>query len=260
MRWIVALGTLLLFTACQPPPTSEQGVNNSDPNVVVWTHDAQTALFRADIVGGESDFRAHNIIPNCTIYGDNRIVWLNELGPFQIEVREDRLPDGAISAFVQYLTVNERVYTFDALLPEVEQQSEINPVVETVLINVNGIDHRADSLGGWDRDWFPRVLNACKKLSQTPVLVAPSSGWLSAREIPFSPQPPLVLWDSAQMGISPASAPPDAPKWISGDGAASLWHTLHSLPSNMIFEDGDHYYEIALQVPGVTRDAPLAPS
>ncbi len=258
MRWIVALSWLLLLAACSPTPASDQTANATPSDVVFWERDAQTVIFRADVIGGESDFRARNAVPNCTIYGDNRMVWVNELGPFKIEVREDRLPDGAISAFVQYLTVNERIYTYDARLPQVEQQSDVNPVVETVLINVNGVEHHGDSLGGWDRDWFPRVLNACKSLSLTPVLVAPSSGWLSAREIPFSMQPPLVMWDPAQMGVSLASAPPDAPQWISGENAASLWQTLHSLPANMIFEEGDQYYEVALQVPGITRDSPPA--
>jgi hypothetical protein len=39
-----------------------------------------------------------------------------------------------------------------------------------------------------------------------------------------------------------------------------MWTTLHSLPDNLIFEDGDQYYVAALQVPGVTRDAPPPPS
>jgi hypothetical protein len=128
-----------------------------------------------------------------------------------------------------------------------------------VTINVNDIDHHADSFSGWGADWFPRVLNACKHLSQTPVLVAPSSGWVSAQTVAFSMQPPLVTWDVQQMGVSLSEVLDGATHWISGDGAGWLWNTLHALPSNTIFQDGDNYYQVALQVPGITRDSPPAP-
>ena len=61
------------------------------------------------------------------------------------------------------------------------------------------------------------------------------------------------------MGVSLASVAAGAPQWISGSAASALWNTLHSLPSNLIFEEGDSYYQVALQVPGITRDAPPAP-
>ncbi|MEO8395676.1 MAG: hypothetical protein ABI700_21960, partial [Chloroflexota bacterium] len=186
MRWIFTLALIALITACQPVTQAVE------PNIVRWDHNPQTIIFRADVVGGESDFQARNDLPNCTLYGDNRVVWVNELGPSQVQVLEDRLPDPTINAFVQYLAVDERLYTFEARLKEIQAQADVNPVVETVSINVNDLPHTADSFGGWDGDWFPRVLAACKQLSQTPVLVAPSAGWVSARSVPFSMQPPIA--------------------------------------------------------------------
>ncbi len=250
MRWIFAL--VLLIAACQPTPSKD--------DIVTWDRSPTTILFRADIVGGESDFRARNAVPNCTIYGDNHLVWVNELGPFQIQVLEDRLPDGAISAFVQFLVVNRRVYTYDAHLSDVETQTADTPVVETITLNVNGMEHHGDSLSGWTADWFPNVLNACKSLGTTPILVEPSSGWVTAQSVPFSMQPPVSTWDAQTMGLSLATVADGAPHWITGTAASTLWNMLHSLPSNLIFEDGDNYYEVALQVPGITRDSPPAPA
>ena len=254
MRWIVTFALLLLMAACRPAQPEVK------PNIVGWDRSPQTIVFRADIVGGESDFQARNNIPNCTIYGDNRIVWVNELGPSQLQVLEDRLPDTAINVFVQHLAVDERIYTYEARLKEIQAQADVNPVVETVALNVNDIAHTADSFGGWDGDWFPRVLDACKKLSQAPVLVAPTSGWVSAQSVPFSMQPPITSWDAKAMGLSLSSVADGAPHWIKGASASSLWNTLHTLPSNLLFEDGSNYFEVALQVPGITRDAPPAPA
>jgi hypothetical protein len=249
MRWIFVL--VLLVAACQPAP------NPSNPSIVTWDRSPQAILFRADVIGGESEFHTRNAIPNCTIYGDNHLVWVNELGPFQIQVLEDRLTDEAISAFVQHLAVDERLYTYEAGLPDFDGADQ--PVVETVSIDVNDIEHHADSFSGWGADWFPRVLDACKNLSRAPVLVAPSSGWVSAQSVPFSMQPPLVTWDTARMGFSLAEVLGGTARWISGDGAGSLWNTLHALPSNTIFQDGDSYYQAALQVPGISRESPPAP-
>ena len=58
-------------------------------------------MFRAEVVGGdrEGTFLARNDIPLCTIYGDNRIVWLNELGgrggrgPVGQELQDQQIKD-----------------------------------------------------------------------------------------------------------------------------------------------------------------------
>src|SRR5690349_3352293 len=131
MRLIFTLALLALIAACGPAP------NTTEPNIVRWDRSPQNIVFRAEVVGGESDFQTRNDLPNCTIYGDNHIVWVNELGPSQVQVLEDRLPDGVINSFVQYLAVNERLYTFEARLKEIQAQADVNPVVETVSINVN---------------------------------------------------------------------------------------------------------------------------
>jgi hypothetical protein len=88
------------------------------------------------------------------------------------------------------------------------------------------------------------------------VLVAPSSGWLSAQAVEFNPQYPLSTWNGALVGLSLPNIAGGEPRWISGEGAAWLWNTLHSLPTSLIFDDTGSYFQVALQVPGVTRDAP----
>ncbi len=260
MRQVLSLiVVLVLVAACRPSSQNIEGSFNPDPNLVQWDHSPQAVVFRADVIGGDDDFHARNAIPNCTIYGDNRVVWVNELGPFHIQVLEDRLTDPTISAFIQHLTVDERIYTYDSHLSDLQTETSVNPVVETLKVNVNGLGHSGDSLGGWDSSYFPRIVDACQSLSKSPVLVAPSSGWLVAQSVPFSIAPPIVDWDKDASGLSLAALADGSPHWISGAAASQLWDTLHSLPSNLIFDEGDSYYEVALQVPGITRDAPPAP-
>jgi hypothetical protein len=258
-RLFTLMIVMVLVAACRPSSQNVQGSYNPDPNLVQWDRSPQSIVFRADVIGGDDDFHARNAIPNCTIYGDNRVLWVNELGPFRIQVLEDRLTDAAISAFIQHLTVDERIYTYEAHLSDVQTETSVNPVVETIQVNVNGLEHDSDSLSGWDNDYFPRIVDACQHLSSAPVLVEPSSGWLIVQAVPFSIQPPVVNWDRGATGLSLASEADGSPHWISGATASQIWDTLHSQPSNLLFNEGDSYYEVALQVPGVTRDAPPAP-
>lgn len=266
-RWGLPLLIATGIAACdqagsQIPPTAAValvggGEFNPLPGLITWSRDPNFVLFRAEIAGSEDPFLGRNIVPECTIYGDNRVVWLTEGGDG--DALEDRLSDGAISAFIQYLAVNERIYTFTEKLPELAAQYETVPMVERVTIAVNDITHRADGLGGWDSAWFDRVLTACESLSTTPVLIAPQGGWLTTQEVPYAMEPPLVVWDSASTGISLGSYTSDTPGWVTGVGVAELWGRLHALPFTSIYQDGDQFFHVALQVPGVTLASPPAP-
>lgn len=249
MRWtsVAPLMLALLLAACSyPAPTP------TPSTLAQWDRSPQAITFRADVVGGEGEIGARNAIPDCTIYGDNRVVWTNPLSSFEIQVLEDRLSDTVVDDFVQYLTVDERIYTFGG------HDTDGTQPVENVWITVSGSTHHADAISGWGAAWYPRVRDACKHLSNAPVLVAPTSGWLSAQAVEFNPQSPVSRWNGALIGLSLADIGAGEPRWISGEGAAWLWGTLHSLPTSLIFDDAGSYFQVALQVPGVTRDAPPA--
>lgn len=265
MIWLFALGVASCSQPPAPPATAAVSIAaggdgfNPLPGLITWVRDPNYVLFRAEIAGGEDPFLDRNVIPDCTIYGDNRIVWKNELDAQENQALEDRLSDDAISAFIQYLTVTERIYTFEEKLPDLATQFPTVPVVERVTIAVNGMSHRADGLSGWDAGWFDRVLDTCKSLGQSPVLILPQAGWLSTREVPFDVAPPLVMWDAAATGFSLGEHVGDTPGWVTGQGVAQLWERIHSLPLNSIYQDGDHFYWVALQIPAVTRGSPPTP-
>ncbi len=261
------LGCVLvsLIAACtaSPAPTpivdmSSVAVANS---VIQWARSPEVIVFRADVVGGarQNTFEGQRDVAWCTVYGDNRVVWVNELGAFATEVLYDRVSDDVIGNFIAYLTINERIYTYEALAPTVSPGVE-SPVIETVYINVNGIEHRGDGFSGWDREWFARVLRACKNLSQSPVLFEPQNGWLSARESTYNADTSFRTWDPAATGVDLAQvASSGEPVWISGAGVREVWNAQNQLPSQFVMQQGDRYFQVALQVPGISRVSPPAP-
>lgn len=258
-RWGLSLLIATGIAACQPaasgPPIASVTVADG---LVTWSRDPNFVLFRAEISGGEDPFQGRNTVPDCTIFGDNRIVWTTDNGDGN--ALEDRLSDQSISTFIQYLAVNERIYTFTEKLPDLAEQYDTVPVVERVLIAVNDITHTADGLGGMESGWYDRVLTACQSLGVAPVLIAPQSGWLTTQEVPYAMEPPLVVWNSTLTGISLGNYTSDTPGWVTGAGVAELWQRIHALPFNSLYQDGERYFHVALQVPGVTRASPPAPA
>ena len=130
---------LMLLAGCRTgavdfiPPTDDFGANS----VITWDRSPDSILFRAEIVGGgrENEFAARNDIAPCTIYGDNRIVWTNEIGPFNEQVLFDQVTDDAITLFVEYLTVVDQLFNYPARA-DLQLPSETVPVYEQIEVNI----------------------------------------------------------------------------------------------------------------------------
>ncbi len=270
MRRLLIVMSAAMIAACQaaappPLPTPEnEGISRaaaSNLAIIEWVRSPENIIFRADVEGGYAadSIRGKRDVPNCTIYGDARVVWVNELDPFRREVLYDRLAPAVIADYIAYLTINERIYTFATPTAAVPVY---DAVVETIRINVNGIDQRTDGFSGWDGDddWFRRVLAACRSLSGTPILFEPTNGWMSAIEVPYVQENPALTWDVAVTGLDLGeSAALDTPLWVTGAAAVQIWRAQNDQPSRFVFQQGERYFQVALQVPGISRNSPSAP-
>lgn len=248
---------LLPLAACRitEAPTASPPIPEG---LIRWERSPESIVFQADVRGGSDDISRLGDIPLCTIYGDNRIVWVNELDAFHVEVLYDTVSNAAIYDFVAYLTVNERIYTY-AALADPQQTAETAPVVETVTLNVNEREHSADGFSGWDGGWFSRVLRACHRISQTPILFAPTGGWVTVEASEYNIQAPNVNWSpGAALNFANIAASGE-PQWVTGADIVTLWNYLHSMPSSLRFYQNDGYYRAALQIPGISRTSPPEP-
>jgi hypothetical protein len=263
MRLLSLIALLLALASCQVLGGDDDedgggGDNGGQSSLVQWDRNPNTIVFRADVVGGEDAFYRRNEVPDCTIYGDNHIVWRNTLADNSIQILYDILPDAVIARFITDL-VGFGIYGYEAgadlLVP-----SNPAPVIETLRVNVNGIDHRTDAFGGWDYTYYEQIVNLCRNLSQTPVIYEPSAGWVSALEVPYDTNRVQIYWDAGASGLDIAAlAASGQPQWITGDNLRILWNiVVNNLPGVQLGQ-GELNYFIALQVPNVMRDAPPAP-
>jgi hypothetical protein len=263
-RLLTLMALLLILSACQvfggggdSAPTGG-GENPVSENPIQWDRNPNTIVFRSEVVGGEYEgtFFARNEVPYCTIYGDNRIVWTVETGFSDAQVLIDRLTDEQVQAFVGALAVELRFYTFDAQA-DFQPPTNPSPVVEVMTLNVNGIEHKTDAFGEWPPDFFQDVLLLCQSLSQAPVEYLPDGAWISAQVVDFSAYAPMISWDGEAAGlVLKELAESGERRWVEGRITQILWRLLRRTGLDSQFAEGDAQYQVAVEVPGINKNAP----
>jgi hypothetical protein len=263
---VLAVVVAGLLSACAAPPAVPATPQPAGDAAVQWSRDPAAIVFRAEVTDGRTEgIRERDDIPECTVYGDNRVVWINYTGAFEYEVLYDIVSDARLTEFVNYLAVNAGVYGYQALADS-QIPTTSPPVVERLQLTVNDVEHRADSFSGWSPDWFQGVMRACTSLSGTPVLFEPTGAWLTAEELAGPPAAVVLLWEPAASGLDLGEvAASSEPRWITGQNLRALWNVMLNQPGTVAYlqigEDGvQRNFAVALQIPGVSRVSPRAPA
>lgn len=266
---VLLIAAMIALTACgggeeSPDPANDGGgdTTTDTQSVVQWPRDPQHIVFRAEIIGGDGSDALYdlNTVPPCTIYGDGRIVWTvpNQSG-FE-DVRFDFLPDEVIIDFVNFLVVTNRFYTYDAVFERTVPTSA-QPVYEKMTLDVNGTEHATDGFAEWPNGYYQDIVERCGNIAPTPRVFEPEGAWLTTQQVPYDPQLLIEYWEPEAAGLNLAEASsPDSRLWIEGQNVLILWTVLRTSPPNILFNQDRNYYQISLQVPGVTINAPLAPA
>ncbi len=260
-RYISALIILLalLLAACGGGGGNGQAAV-SEGSSIDWDRSPSTVVFRADVVGGDQNpFITRSEIPACTIYGDGHLVWTNELSMVNIQVLEDHLTDDVIRGFVNFLALQQQIYRY-AAKADLQPPSAVAPVVETLTLFVNNVNHVTDAFAGWDHNYYQVIVDSCAALSTAPVLYAPTAGWVSATVVDYDSNAVSILWDGNAAGLKLADlAASGERKWVTDRNIGVIWNILRTSPPNTQFAEDDARYIVSLEVPNITRDAPQAP-
>jgi len=261
-RLLMSLAILLVtVTACGGGGnTANNQPVESQANPIEWDRNPKTVVFQADVTGGNEDpFYAFSDVAPCTIYGDNHIVWTNELAANDVQVLEDRLSDEQVRQFVRYAALTKQIYKYTAKADTIPL-SETKPVVETLTLFVNSVNHKTDAFGGWDYEYYLDLLTNCQQISSAPVLFAPTGAWITARAVDYNSDSPRQPWDAKANNLSLKDlAASGQAKWITDRNVGVFWTLLTTTPKNIQFMENDLNYNVAIQVPTITRDSPAAP-
>lgn len=259
MRRLALMALLLVLAACQALG-GEQGGASSDGHPIQWPNDPLHVVFRAEVTGGSNGDALYirNDVPACSIYGDGRVVWTQDA--FSNQVLIDRLSAARVREFVEYLTVQQRIYTYgtgaDAQIP-----SSVEPIYELLTLHVNNVQHQTDAFAGWPTGFYDDIVAVCQSLSQAPAIFQPQEGWVSAAIIFYNPSRPTILWDSAASGLDLLELANNAERrWVTGRNVIALWAAIHeSSPDVQFTDEQGNSFHVAVEVPGVSASAPPPP-
>ncbi len=268
MKRLLIFGILLtILTSCQVfggGDGSDSGGNADPDHPIQWERDASEIVFRAHVEGGEDQdvFYMHNVIPDCTIYGDNRIIWTTDAAEGGSQVLWDRLSDDVVRDFVHNLTVDHRFYTYESL-GELEPARSTEPVVEVLTLVINGVEHRTDAFAQWPDGFYGDILELCQRLSQSPTVYMPEAAWVSAQAVPYNSSSPIIIWDGERAGLVMAELSTleenGGRRWITDRNVGVLWNSIRTSMPDVQFAEEDGNYYVALEIPNVTLNAPAAP-
>lgn len=262
MRRTLLLGLLVFLVgtlvACNGDDSSDSnGEGGGQIGLFDWDRDANAVVVRLDSVPTyESSAFLLNSVPPCTLWGDGRLVWSVSDSSGGEQILEARLADdAAIRSFLESIIARGFYDWEDELLPPAN-----DPVVETVTVSLYSETRTVRRYSVWPQNSFARILEDCRNLSATPVLVMPDAGWISAYEVPEDPAAPIWLWPSdAPFTLSELARNGEA-RWLEGPLATRVWQSIREDPGNtQIIERNGDTFQVAIVVPGFSRDSVPAP-
>jgi len=254
----------VILAACGGRGSTGGGGGNAQSfggdDAIRWPRDASHTVFEIDVTGGDAAFANRNDIPLCAIYGDNRIVWLDNSQPNQTIVLFDVLEDINIYNWVTDLTVNKRIFEYEGNVEERYPEGE-RPVYEEIVLDVNGTRHVSDGFAQWPDSYFRDVLTDCTSLSLTPALYEPSAGWLSAQGVDRAANAATIYWNAEGAGINLNDLARSGERvWVDDPFVVNrVWNAMTNSPRFRQFAQGDAFFEVAFEVPNIHPSAPPVP-
>ena len=196
-----------------------------------------------------------NAIPAARLWGDGRLVWVsNSSNSGARQVLTATLTPAEMRTLLASI-INAGFYGWD----EHYSPGEVFDAPSTCLrVHLTADSHSVcETLSG-----APRALHTLTgKLGGgagfTGTSFVPGSGFLSVVSLgPDLPTGAVAEWPARAAGQSLADIARTPGQWLEGEVLALAWDTTNATPLNPIFHDGGNYYQVKLQVPGVTTSEP----
>lgn len=222
---------------------------------VEWDTDPGVLVIRASFGGGlvPQNF-ALNAIPDAQVWGDGHLVWVDYGTNGERRVLEGDLTPDQLEAFLtravnagffgwENVYSNPDVYDAGTQCLSLSLLSESKSVCEYYEGAPRAYHQLYNDLaGGLDLDGTDYV---------------PARGYLTAQRMGDSYSQPVALhWPVDSLGLSLGDA--QGGVWVEGEALKLAWRTVNTNLYSVV-QEGEAYYQLIVQVPGVSQSEPPAP-
>ena len=276
LRRLIAAMLLLsaILVGCQAGDAPDSDGDGDDSSGAVSTSEferfdlrpmSSEVVFQARQVDLDRDpFYGRSDVADCTIYRDGRVIYFQPgSGTTADRIMLGFADQQRITDYLINLSIEGNFFDYGQ---NAERQLPTGArVYNQMTMDIDGESHTTDNYGGWPggyRYYETTVDNCAGVVSDTAQEIAPTAGWVSIREATYEGNDVSLPWEvNDQNTFSIASASmEEQPMWLDSDVVLPLWQTIHDNGERVLFEDGEHYYQVAIAVPGLTLDAPPAPA
>jgi len=242
--WFVAALILTLVAGCGEPQVD-----------LTYSTDGNDLIVQADSTGGlvpEAFRQSH--IPLFRLYGDGRVIWTQWAGS-RTEVWEGTLSQAEIAALLKWIA-DEGFFGLEA------HYTVKNPPTDMPndCVRVNLVDTQKTVCEYYDgapkafEMIYGRLTSGGGVTSVHPY--EPASGWVMAEAITWDPAPDGIPWPES---LAPSPSGMGEGTWVEDRTLAYLWQERLERGPWMVYQDGEGYYGLVLQVPGLMPEAPQEP-
>ena len=195
-----------------------------------------------------------NYIPEAQVFGDGRIIWTQISEDGQRSVLEGTLSTQQIEDLLQQ-AVDYGFFGWEELYTSPLSPSDLPS--QCLFIRLADLSRRVCEYYEGAPEEFHQLYETLKSgAGASSTEYVPEKGYVVARTVP-TPDWTVPAWDAGTLGFSLSQASEGA--WIDGEALEAAWSLVNQNPGGGVVQEGDAYYQITLQIPGVSMEQPPAP-
>lgn len=222
---------------------------------VTWDPAAEAVIVRATFCCGFVPIQVvENYIPDVTLYGDGRLTWTESAANGGRRVLTAQLTEAEMAAALQRV-VDAGFFGWQS---DYGDYSVTDLASQCFQVNLTSQSHQVcEYYSGAPAAFHTLYAFFTSGAGAAGTEVTPTRGFVLAHALPgftAAAGQPLTRWPTEAAGFSLAEAA--GGRWAEGEALAVAWAAANAGFTDGVLQEGDHYYQVTVQVPGLTQMAP----